>query len=413
MHFYELYSSLTFQFIIAHHLAVRCCQSCSCNGIRYQPINNACVHAMQCCLTSCHAVPISCAQQTSTPAESQPCLLPVALQHHRHHQHHYHVVTRQSSSFNAICVVLQPWLWPAGDPLRLSRNITLATANFSQAAGNYASINLEFLEGRALIAKNVTVTVRDIALGRARRSSGQGIPFFAGGCAALQVWTSGVLVCLFAAVLCVCLQRRCWERAGIQRFAGKMFAGEASVVRQWPCTSSISQHVVLQEWCLHQGTPFFASVWGALQWSSPGCFYMGACLMAACSWYCSACLCVFVLCALPCSLRQLRRSSSGLQAAAVCGSHEMLGSRPPFFVTVQRLQHTAMPFGAATAAAAAVRRGGRELRAAHGKCGAAAPGVCTECCRPCSYAASNAACAARPWRHRCGQQQSHPEHIHV
>ncbi|WIA13933.1 hypothetical protein OEZ85_002503 [Tetradesmus obliquus] len=73
-----------------------------------------------------------------------------------------------------------PWLWPADDPLRLSRNITLATANFSQAAGNYASINLEFLEGRALIAKNVTVTVRDITLGRARRSSGQGIPFFAG-----------------------------------------------------------------------------------------------------------------------------------------------------------------------------------------------------------------------------------------
>uniref|UniRef100_A0A383VVN5 Protein kinase domain-containing protein n=1 Tax=Tetradesmus obliquus TaxID=3088 RepID=A0A383VVN5_TETOB len=77
-------------------------------------------------------------------------------------------------------VSIRPWLWPAGDPLRLSRNITLTTANFSQAAGNYASINFEFLEGRALIAKNVTVTVRDIALGRARRSSGQGIPFFAG-----------------------------------------------------------------------------------------------------------------------------------------------------------------------------------------------------------------------------------------
>ncbi|WIA34082.1 hypothetical protein OEZ86_012459 [Tetradesmus obliquus] len=77
-------------------------------------------------------------------------------------------------------VSIWPWPWPAEDPLRLSRNITLATANFSQAAGNYASINLEFLEGRALIAKNVTVTVRDIALGRARRSSGQGIPFFAG-----------------------------------------------------------------------------------------------------------------------------------------------------------------------------------------------------------------------------------------
>jgi hypothetical protein len=64
----------------------------------------------------------------------------------------------------------------------ISRNVTIATVNFSQAARNYAHMSLEFTEGRAVILPNVTVTVRDIALARARKTSGQGIPFFVGAC---------------------------------------------------------------------------------------------------------------------------------------------------------------------------------------------------------------------------------------
>jgi hypothetical protein len=64
----------------------------------------------------------------------------------------------------------------------INRTLTIATANFSQAAGNYAHMSLEFTEGRAVILPNVTVTVRDLVLTKARKTSGQGIPFFVGAC---------------------------------------------------------------------------------------------------------------------------------------------------------------------------------------------------------------------------------------
>jgi hypothetical protein len=93
-------------------------------------------------------------------------------------------------------VLLQPNLWPPERPLLISRNVTIATANFSQAAGNYAHMSLEYTEGRVVIEPNVTVTVRDIALTKARRTSGQGIPFFVGAChgsALVQMPLLGVL----------------------------------------------------------------------------------------------------------------------------------------------------------------------------------------------------------------------------
>jgi hypothetical protein len=49
-------------------------------------------------------------------------------------------------------------------------------------------LQLEFLSNRLLIARGVTLTLENLALGRARKTSGQSIPFFAGSC-----------------VLCVCL----------------------------------------------------------------------------------------------------------------------------------------------------------------------------------------------------------------
>ncbi|KAF6263889.1 hypothetical protein COO60DRAFT_308019 [Scenedesmus sp. NREL 46B-D3] len=79
-----------------------------------------------------------------------------------------------------VLFVLQPELWPPDNPLLLGRNVTIAAANFSEAAGNYAHLHLGFMEARVVILQNVTVTLRNLALGRARKNSGQGIPFFAG-----------------------------------------------------------------------------------------------------------------------------------------------------------------------------------------------------------------------------------------
>jgi hypothetical protein len=77
---------------------------------------------------------------------------------------------------------LQPWLWPAETPLRLTRNVTLAAAPDGPPGDGYPVLNLEFLEGRAVIGRNVTLRIEHVALGRARKTSGQGIPFFTGGC---------------------------------------------------------------------------------------------------------------------------------------------------------------------------------------------------------------------------------------
>lgn len=73
---------------------------------------------------------------------------------------------------------LQPSLWPELQPVRRTRNLTISTFNFAE--DGYALLELEFLEARVIIAANTTIALKDIGLGRARKSSGQQVPFFAG-----------------------------------------------------------------------------------------------------------------------------------------------------------------------------------------------------------------------------------------
>ncbi|KAF8066204.1 ycf42 [Scenedesmus sp. PABB004] len=73
---------------------------------------------------------------------------------------------------------VKPELWPEDAPQRLARNLTIATAGWP--GRGYAQLDLEFLEARLIIGEGVTLTLRDIALGRGRKGSGQGLPFFAG-----------------------------------------------------------------------------------------------------------------------------------------------------------------------------------------------------------------------------------------
>lgn len=73
---------------------------------------------------------------------------------------------------------MQIALWSASNPLRRTRNLTISS--FDYAEQSYAVLDLEFLEARFLVAANTTVLLKDVAVGRARKSSGQQLPFFAG-----------------------------------------------------------------------------------------------------------------------------------------------------------------------------------------------------------------------------------------
>eukprot|EP00878_Enallax_costatus_P030827 GHUV01033623.1.p1 GENE.GHUV01033623.1~~GHUV01033623.1.p1 ORF type:complete len:468 (+),score=80.15 GHUV01033623.1:742-2145(+) len=73
---------------------------------------------------------------------------------------------------------VQPALWPESQPVRRSQNLTISSFNYAEES--YALLELEFLEARVIIAANVTVQLKDMAVGRARKSSGQQLPFFAG-----------------------------------------------------------------------------------------------------------------------------------------------------------------------------------------------------------------------------------------
>lgn len=71
-----------------------------------------------------------------------------------------------------------PTLFGQADPVRLSRNLTIASANFSTQG--YRLLELDFAQQRLLIPQGLSLTLKDLALGRARKTSGQGIPFFVG-----------------------------------------------------------------------------------------------------------------------------------------------------------------------------------------------------------------------------------------
>lgn len=92
--------------------------------------------------------------------------------------------------FNHLPLVLQPASYPQDAPINLTKSLTIGTANYSQRG--YTVLETEYLASRVVLAPNVTLTLQDIALGRARKTSGQGIPFFTG---AQQVFRGAKVAC--------------------------------------------------------------------------------------------------------------------------------------------------------------------------------------------------------------------------
>jgi len=69
----------------------------------------------------------------------------------------------------------------------------------------FIALQLEFLTNRVLIPQGLSLTLKDLALGRARRTAGQGIPFFVGAwwallCGLLASISGGCSDCIHAAL---------------------------------------------------------------------------------------------------------------------------------------------------------------------------------------------------------------------